>query len=121
MLAALLAGLAATAVAQQVLRYSGRVERVDVREGIVVVIELAARGRERRHEVHVRPDTPIVSTARLRPWEMRGAHAFEDVNVSLVDLLAGDFVVVDSMTDGPRAVALRITIVEDRPQPRPPR
>ena len=95
-------------------RYSGKVERVDIDEGIVVVNELAARGQHRRREVHVPPETPIVSTARHRPWR-----TYEEVQVSLVDVLAGDFVVVDSVMDGVRMVALRITIVEGRVQPRP--
>jgi hypothetical protein len=118
-LGALLGCLPPAAAAQQVIRYSGKVERVDVQESIVIVTELAARGKSRRHEVHVPPETLIVSASRLRPWEMRGGHAFEEVSVSLVDLLAGDFVVVDSVIDGARAVALRITIVEDRSRTRP--
>lgn len=119
-LAAALASLPAAGASQQVLRYSGKVERVDVQEGIVVVNELAAKGRHRRHEVHVAPETSIVSSARLRPWEMRDSRTWGEVGVSLVDLLAGDFVVVDSVMDGLRAVALRITIVEGRVQPRQP-
>ena len=97
-----------------VTRHSGRVERVDIDEGLVVVSELAARGRPRHHAFVVGPETAIVSAARLKPWEMRGRGAYEEVTVSLVDLLSGDFVVVDSVTDGARTVALRITIVELR-------
>jgi hypothetical protein len=98
--------------AQPVVRYSGRVERVDLDAGLVVVSELAGRGKPRRHAFHVAPETPIVSAARLRAWQIRGNRLYEEVPVSLVDLLDGDFVVVDSVADGPRAVALRITIVE---------
>jgi hypothetical protein len=98
--------------ADRVLRYSGRVERVELVEGLVVVDELAARGASRRHEVHVNPDTPIVTAARLRPWEMRGTGAYVEVPVSLVDMLAGDFVVVESVEAEGRAVVQRITIIE---------
>jgi hypothetical protein len=116
--ALLLTALPADGAAQQVVRYSGKVERVDIEEGLVVVHELGAKGASRRHEVRVPPETPIVTAARLRPWEMRGSRGWEEVRVSLVDVLAGDFVVVDSLMEGPRAVALRITIVESRPMPR---
>jgi hypothetical protein len=57
--------------AERVLRYSGRVERVDLGEGLVVVDELAARGQRRRHELYVDPDTAILTTARARPWAVR--------------------------------------------------
>lgn len=106
--------LPAVSRAQHVTRHSGRVERVDIDEGVVVVSELAARGRPRHHAFVVGPETAIVSAARLKPWEMRGSGAYEEVTVSLVDLLSGDFVVVDSVTAGARTVALRITIVEPR-------
>jgi len=106
--------LPAVSPAQHVTRHSGRVERVDIDEGVVVVSELAARGRPRHHAFVVGPETAIVSAARLKPWEMRGSGAYEEVTVSLVDLLSGDFVVVDSVTAGARTVALRITIVELR-------
>jgi hypothetical protein len=98
--------------ADRVLRYSGRVERVELMEGLVIVDELAARGARRRHELHVNPDTPIVTAARRRPWEMRGTGAYSEVPVSLVDVLAGDFVVVESVEEEGRAVVQRITIVE---------
>ncbi len=98
--------------ADRVARYSGRVERVDLGEGLVVVDELAARGQRRRHELYVQPDTPIISAARLRPWEMRGSRAYDETPVSLVDVVTGDFVVVESTEDAGRPTALRITIVE---------
>ena len=103
-----------TAAPEPVLRYNGKVERVDLDEGLVVVDEMAARGQRRRHQLHVGPDTPILTAARLRPWEMRGTTAFEEVPVSLLDLLTGDFVVVESVEDGGRLHAVRITIVEGR-------
>jgi hypothetical protein len=107
-----LVGVAMPAVGggQPVTRHSGRVERVDIDEGLVLVSELAARGRARQHAFVVGPDTAIVTSARLRPWQSYG-----EIAVSLVDLLSGDFVVVDSVADGARMVALRITIVEPRP------
>lgn len=106
------------AVAQHLQRYSGKVERVDLGEGRVVVEELAEKGRRRRHEVYVGVDTPIVSAGRLRPWEMRGGRAYEEVPVSLVDLLTGDFVVVESVEEGGLTIARRITIVESGPRTR---
>jgi len=119
--AALLAIVALDApAAERVLRYSGRVERVELVEGLVVVDELAARGARRRHEVHVNPDTAIVTAARLRPWEMRGTGSYLEVPVSLVDVLAGDFVVVESVEDDGRAVVQRITIVESSRRPSSP-
>lgn len=113
-----LAGLPAGGAAQLLRRYSGRVERVDLHEGLVVVEELAEKGRRRRHEVHVGEDTSIVSANRLRPWEMRGARAYDEVAVSLVDLLTGDFVVVESVEEGGIKSARRITIVESAPRAR---
>jgi hypothetical protein len=107
-----------TTAGERVLRYSGRVERVDLGEGLVIVDELAARGLRRRHELYVSFDTPIVTAERLRPWEMRGSRAYEEVPVSLVDVLTGDFVVVESTEEGGRPVALRITIVESPRRPR---
>ncbi len=104
--------LPALGAPQHVIRHSGRVERVDIDEGLVVVDELAERGQRRRHEFHVGPETPIVSAGRLRPWQVRGSRAYEETPVSLVDVLAGDFVVVDSTIERGRAVAVRITIVE---------
>lgn len=88
-------------------------ERVDLGDGVVVVDELGARGHRHRHEVHVGADTAIVSTGRVRAWQMRSARAYEEVPVSLADVLSGDFVVVESMVEDGRVVALRITIVED--------
>jgi hypothetical protein len=102
--------------ADRVARYSGKVERVELGEGLVVVDELGARGASRRHQLYVNPDTPIVTAGRLRPWEMRGARAFEEVAVSLADLLTGDFVVVETTEEDGRVQALRITIVEARPR-----
>jgi hypothetical protein len=94
---------------QPVTRHSGRVERVDLDEGLVLVSELVARGRARQQAFVVSQDTAIVSSARLRSWQ-----SHDEIAVSLVDLLSGDFVVVDSVADGARLVALRITIVEAR-------
>jgi hypothetical protein len=118
-LAAILALLPAPGLAQRALRYSGKVERVDLGDGRVVVEELAEKGQRRRHEVYVDRDTPIVSAVRLRAWEMRGRGAYDEVPVTLADLLAGDFVVVESTEEGDRPVARRITIVESVRRPRP--
>jgi hypothetical protein len=109
--------LPAVEAAERVLRYSGKVERVDLDEGVMVVDEMAARGHRRRHALHVGPETPIVTAERLRPWEMRGNAAFEEIAVSLLDVITGDFVVVESTEEGGRLVALRITIVDNRRRP----
>lgn len=101
---------------ERVQRYSGKVERVELLEGLVVLDELGARGASRRHQLYVNPDTPIVTAGRLRPWEMRGARAFEEVQVSLADVLTGDFVVVETTEEDGRVLAVRITIVEARPR-----
>jgi len=115
--ALLLALLPASGLAQQPRRYSGKVERVELGDGLVVVEELGERGRPRRHEVYVGIDTPIVSAGRLRAGDMRGPNAYSEVPVSLVDLLTGDFVVVESAEEDGRGVALRITIVESPVRP----
>jgi len=114
---ALALGLPAVEAADRVVRYSGKVERVDLDEGLVVVDEMAARGHRRRHETYVGPETPIVTAGRLRPWEMRDNRAFEEVAVSLLEVITGDFVVVESTEEDGRLVALRITIVENRRRP----
>ncbi len=117
-LALALWGFPAAGTTQQLQRYSGKVERVDLGEGRVIVEELAEKGRVRRHEIYVAEGTPIVSAGRLRPWEMRGARAYDEVPVSLVDLLNGDFVVVESVEEGGVTIARRITIVESTPRTR---
>jgi hypothetical protein len=93
-------------------RYSGQVHHVDLERGVVTVTELADRGREALHAVRVAPDTPIVSSARRRAWEMSGSGAFDAVPVSLVDLLEGDFVVIESLARDEGDLAIRITVVE---------
>jgi hypothetical protein len=111
----LTAALATAAAGQAPHRYSGKVERVELDPGMVVVNELGARGREFRREVHVRPDTPIVSAGRLPPWQMRGTRAYGEIPVSLADVLIGDYVVVEAVEEAGRMLALRITIVETPP------
>jgi hypothetical protein len=107
------AGPSAARAQDRVARHSGRVERVDLGDGVVVLDELGARGHRIRHEIHVDDDTAIVTTARLRPWQMRGARAYDEVAVSLADVVSGDFVVVESTETQGRTLAVRITIVED--------
>jgi hypothetical protein len=99
---------------ERVQRYSGRVERVELIEGLVVVDEMGAKGHRLRHQLYVSADTPIVTAGRLA-W----ASAFQEVPVSLVDLITGDFVVVESTEAGGRTVALRIVIVEGVRRGRP--
>ena len=110
----LLALLWSDGLAQPARRYSGRVERVELADGLVVVEELAEKGRRVVHAIHVDAETPIVSASRFRPRDMRGPNAYGEVSVALVDVLAGDFVVVESAEEDGRLVAVRITIVESR-------
>jgi hypothetical protein len=88
------------------------VEGVDLGEGVVVVEELGRKGQPERHEIHMEPETPILSAGRLRPYAMRGPNAYGEVPVTAADLLVGDYVVVETVERDGRAVALRITIVE---------
>ncbi len=104
--------VATVSTAESPRRYSGKVERIELGEGLVVVVELAEQGRPRRHDVYVATETPIVATRRLRSWEMHGARLYGEQPVSLADLLTGDFVVVESVEEAGRTVARRITIVE---------
>jgi hypothetical protein len=115
-LAALLSvGLAVAGLADTPRRYSGKVLEVDLVEGRIVVESLGARGRRERHLVHVTPDTLLVSASRFRPRDMRGPNAFGELPVSLVDLLVGDFVVIEALDREGRESAGRITIVESSP------
>ena len=108
----LLVALPVLAWAQPPQRYAGRVEEVDLREGVVIVEELGRRGRPERHEVRVGPETPVFSVERLPAHAMRGSNAYGETLVTAADILVGDYVVVESVERGGRAVALRITIVE---------
>ena len=93
-------------------RQVGKVEQVDLEEGLIILDQLVTRGRHLRRLIYVRPDTEILAARRLRPWEMRGTQAFEEIPVTLPDVVTGDFVVVESLQEGSRAVARRITVVE---------
>jgi hypothetical protein len=115
-LALLLLGLGAAVVqaGERVQRYSGRVERVELIEGLVIVDEMGAKGHRLKHQLYVSADTPIVTSGRLA-W----AAAFHEVPVTLVDLITGDFVVVESTEADGRMVAIRIVIVEGAKRGRP--
>jgi hypothetical protein len=101
------------AVAEVFIRYSGHVVEVDLHRGVLVVEELGRRGAAVRHEVRVEADTPMVTTSRLQG---RGT-AFGEMAVSLVDVLVGDFVVVEGEDQDGQTVAHRVTIVETRRRP----
>jgi hypothetical protein len=98
-------------------RYSGHVMEVDLARGVLVVEELGRRGLPIRHEVRVEADTPLVAASRLRLGDMRGQSAFGEMSVSLVDVLVGDFVVVEGEDLGGQTLASRVTIVETRRRP----
>jgi hypothetical protein len=95
------------------LRYSGHVVEVDLPRGVLVVEELGRKGTAVRHEVRVDTDTPMVAASRLQG---RGT-AFGETAVSLVDVLVGDFVVVEGEDQDGQTVAHRVTIVETRRKP----
>jgi hypothetical protein len=99
------------------LRFSGHVMEVDLHKGILVVEELGRRGLPVRHEVRVEADTPVVAASRLRLGDMRGRTAFGETPVSLVDVLVGDFVVVEGEDQDGQTLARRVTIVETRRKP----
>jgi hypothetical protein len=103
-------------------RYSGHVMDVDLGRGLLVVEELGRRGVAIRHEVRVEPETPVVAASRRRLGDMRGRSAFGEMAVALVDVLVGDFVVVEGVDLDGQTVASRVTIVETRRAPagRPP-
>ena len=111
--------LAATAPAagEAFIRYSGHVMEVDLRRGILVVEELGRRGLPIRHEVRVEQDTPVIAASRLRLGDMRGQSAFGEMSVTLVDVLVGDFVVVEGEDQNGQTLAHRVTIVETRRAP----
>jgi hypothetical protein len=98
-------------------RYSGRVIGIDLGLGTLVVEELGRRGLPIRHEVHVGAETPVVTATRLRLGDMRGQSAFGEMPVSLVDVLVGDFVVVEGEDLEGQTRARRVTIVETRHAP----
>jgi len=109
---------AASPVAGETLhRYSGHVMGIDLSRGTLVVEELGRRGLPVRHEVRVEAETHVVTATRLRLGDMRGQNAFGEVPVSLVDVLIGDFVVVEGVDLGGQTVASRVTIVETRRAP----
>ena len=94
-------------------RYSGHVVEIDLHRGVLVVEELGRRGAPVRHEVRVDADTPVVTANRLQGR----ATAFGEIAVSLVDVLVGDFVVVEGEDQAGQTVAHRVTIVETRRRP----
>lgn len=102
---------------EAVTRYSGRVMEVDLARGVLVVEELGRRGLPIRHEVRVEADTPVVTASRLRLGDMRGQSAFGEMAVSLVDVVVGDFLVVEGVDLDGQTVARRLTIVETRRVP----
>jgi hypothetical protein len=114
LLGGLLALAAASwATAEVFIRYSGHVVGVDLHRGVLVVEELGRRGAAVRHEVRVEADTPMVTASRLQGRST----AFGEMAVSLVDVLVGDFVVVEGEDQDGQTVAHRVTIVETRRKP----
>jgi hypothetical protein len=109
--------LAGVASGETFARFSGHVMEVDLTRGVLVVEELGRRGLPIRHQVRVEADTPVVAASRLRLGDMRGQSAFGELSVSLIDILVGDFVVVEGEDLGGQTVASRVTIVETRRKP----
>ena len=114
-----LAGLALALVtsAGAFARFSGHVMEIDLTRGVLVVEELGRRGLPIRHQVRIEADTAVVAASRLRLGDMRGQSAFGELSVSLVDVLVGDFVIVEGEDLGGQTVASRVTIVEIRRKP----
>jgi hypothetical protein len=102
---------------QSAQRYSGRVMEVDLWRGLLLVEELGRRGIPVHHQVRVEAETPVVTASRLRLGDMRGQSAFGEMPVSLVDVLVGDFVIVEGEDQEGLTVARRVTIVETRRTP----
>ena len=111
--ALLILAVASPAAGEVFIRYSGHVVEVDLHRGMLVVEELGRRGAAVRHEVRVEADTPVVTASRLQGRST----AFGEVAVSLVDVLVGDFVVVEGEDQDGQTVAHRVTIVETRRKP----
>ena len=109
--------LATVAAGETFARFSGHVMEIDLTRGVLVVEELGRRGLPIRHHVRVEADTPVVAASRLRLGDMRGQSAFGELSVSLVDVLVGDFVIVEGQDLGGHTVASRVTIVETRRKP----
>ena len=103
--------------AEGIRRYSGHVMDVDLGRGLIVVEELGRRGVAVRHQVRIEADTPVVASSRLRLGDLQGRRTFGEVAVSLVDVLVGDFVVVEGEDLDGQTVARRVTIVETRRAP----
>ena len=100
----------------QLVRHAGKVEHVDWDEGLVVVDQLGQKGRHERRVIHVLTDTPIVSVRRPRPWD-----AYEQVDLTLFEVVVGDVGVIESNEHEGRWLARKITVVEPdrRGRPRP--
>jgi hypothetical protein len=94
---------------QPFLRQSGLVQRVDQADCVVVVDQLARQGKRQRRVIHVSDDTPVVTARRPRPWD-----SYEEIRPSLLEILVGDFVLVESLEHDGRLVAQKITVVEPR-------
>jgi hypothetical protein len=109
--------LATVAPAQGLARFSGHVMEIDLARGVLVVEELGRRGLPIRRQVRVEADTAVVAASRLRLGDMRGQSAFGELAVSLVDVVVGDFVIVEGEDLGGQTVASRLTIVETRRRP----
>jgi hypothetical protein len=104
---------ASPAAGEPFIRYSGHVMEVDLHRGVLVVEELGRRGLPVRHKVRVEADTPVVTASRIQGRST----AFGEMSVSLVDVLIGDFVVVEGEDQDGQTVARRLTIVETRRRP----
>ncbi len=91
----------------QPVRHAGKVEYVDWDEGLVVVDQLVQKGKHERRVIRVQNDTPIVSVRRPRSWD-----AYEEVELTLFEVVVGDFVVVESREHDGRLVAQKITVIE---------
>lgn len=95
------------AFGSQNLRHAGKVEQIDLAGGFLVVDQLVRQGTHERRVIHIADDTPVVTAHRPRSWG-----TFEESELTLVEVLVGDFVVVESIEHDGGLWARKITVVE---------
>ena len=95
---------ATPALAAESARHSGTVVSVDPKLQTLVVDELGANATSRKLNVHVAPQTQMLSSTR-NPQATDAQHEFTDTPITLADIKPGDFVVVDLKDHGNTAMA----------------
>lgn len=93
-------------------RHAGRVEQIDLTAGFLVVDQLARHGKHERQLIRIADDTSVVTASRPRSWDR-----FEEHELTQLEVLVGDFVVVESAEHGGHLLARRITVVQTGRRP----